>query len=61
MGYSTSITGDAGNGFVITNTKDKPKLPKTGDSSDVEFFAGLLLLSGTLLTAIGLKRRKEVR
>lgn len=65
-GYTTTVTGDAKNGFVITNTKDTPptpnkpnNLPKTGDSSNMGFYGGLLLLSGTLLTILGLKRRKE--
>ncbi len=35
--------------------------PKTGDSSDIVFFAGLLILSGSLLTIVGIKRRKEGR
>lgn len=66
-GYTTTITGDSKNGFVITNTKDtppapkKPSNPKTGDSSNIGFYAGLLLLSGTLLTFLGLKRRKETQ
>lgn len=67
--YSTTITSDAKNGYTITNTKDTPKTPntpskktttpKTGDSSNVGFFAGLLILSSTLLTILVLKRRKE--
>ena len=66
-GYTTTITGDSKNGFVITNTKDtpptpkKPSNPKTGDSSNIGFYTGLLLLSGTLLTFLGLKRRKETQ
>lgn len=71
-GYSTTITGDAKNGYTITNTKDTPKIPnkpntppkktttpKTGDSFNVGSFVGLLILSSTLLIIIGLKRRKE--
>lgn len=62
-GYSTTITGDAKNGYTITNTEDTPPkkttTPKTGDSSSVGSFAGLLMLSGTLLIILGSKRRKE--
>ncbi len=58
-GYTTTITGNARDGYIITNTKDTPKLPKTGDSSNVGVYAGLLLLSGTLLVILGLKRREE--
>ncbi|MGF0039371.1 Cna B-type domain-containing protein [Peptoniphilaceae bacterium SGI.131] len=60
-GYTTTITGNAKDGYIITNTKDNPKLPKTGDSSNVGIFIGLLLLSVTLLTILGVKRRKEVK
>ena len=60
-GYTTDITGNAKDGYLITNTKDTPpskNLPKTGDSSNVRLFAGLLALSGALLTAIVVRRRK---
>lgn len=60
-GYTTTITGDLKNGFVITNTQDTPKTstPKTGDSSHIGFFSGLLLLSGSLFRALVWKRRKD--
>lgn len=60
-GYTTDITGNAKDGYLITNTKDTPpskNLPKTGDSSNVGLFVGLLALSGALLTAIVVRRRK---
>lgn len=34
-------------------------LPKTGDSSNITLYATLLGLSGALLVAVGLRRRKE--
>ncbi len=37
----------------------KPSLPKTGDASNTGFFAGLLALSCSVLTILGLKRRRE--
>ena len=62
--YSTKTTGDEVNGFVITNThkevkepnKEK-KTPRTADSENLLFFAGLMSLglAGIYLT----KRRKE--
>jgi len=33
-GYTTKITGDAANGFVITNTKDQPDKPVKPDKPD---------------------------
>ena len=66
-GYTTTIIGDSKNGFVITNTKDTPKetpktsTPKTGDSSNIGFFSGLLLLSGSILMILVWKRRKDIQ
>ncbi|MDY5742911.1 MAG: Cna B-type domain-containing protein, partial [Lachnospiraceae bacterium] len=63
FGYSATISGNAKDGYIITNVKNTPpskqKPPKTGDTSNRGFFAGLLVLSGSLLTIAGLKRRKE--
>ncbi|HEY9575387.1 MAG TPA: Cna B-type domain-containing protein, partial [Lachnospiraceae bacterium] len=48
-------------------TPDEPKinapknLPKTGDNSNIGMFLGLLALSGGLLTALGVYRRRKIR
>ena len=71
-GYTTKVTGDSA-GFVITNTyepekpnvpktPDKPKkngLPKTGDSSILVFYAGVLLLALAGL-ALLIRMRKKI-
>lgn len=43
-GYSSSISGDAGAGFVITNTK-RPIAPKTGDGMNLQVYMGILAVS----------------
>lgn len=65
-GYSTAITGDSANGYVITNTQDippqppktppTPKVPNTYDANDMALYAGILLL-GTVVS-FGLARKK---
>lgn len=66
-GYSTVITGDSANGYMITNTQDippqppktppTPKVPNTFDANDMTLYAGILLL-GTVV-CFGLARKKN--
>ncbi len=68
-GYSTAITGDSTNGYVITNTQDippqppktppTPKVPNTYDANDMALYAGILLL-GTVV-CFGLARKKNAK
>lgn len=68
-GYSTSISGDSANGYVITNTQDippqppktppTPKVPNTYDANDMALYAGILLL-GTVVS-FGLARKKNAK
>ncbi len=52
-GYVSEITGDAAEGYVITNTPEKGEgertTVKTGDTHALFFWMGLLLLAGILL------------
>ena len=68
-GYSTAISGDSANGYVITNTQDippqppktppTPKVPNTYDANDMALYAGILLL-GTVVS-FGLARKKNAK
>ena len=68
-GYSTAISGDSTNGYVITNTQDippqppktppTPKVPNTYDANDMTLYAGILLL-GTVV-CFGLARKKNAK
>ncbi|MBF1135122.1 MAG: Cna B-type domain-containing protein [[Eubacterium] sulci] len=68
-GYSTAITGDSANGYVITNTQDippqppktppTPKVPNTYDANDMALYAGILLL-GTVIS-FGIARKKNAK
>ena len=68
-GYSTAISGDSANGYVITNTQDippqppktppTPKVPNTYDANDMALYAGILLL-GTVVS-FGLARMKNAK
>lgn len=68
-GYSTAITGDSANGYVITNTQDippqppktppTPKVPNTYDANDMALYTGILLL-GTVVS-FGLTRKKKAK
>uniref|UniRef100_UPI000481AE9C Cna B-type domain-containing protein n=1 Tax=Streptococcus castoreus TaxID=254786 RepID=UPI000481AE9C len=66
-GYTVTVTGDAKNGFVITNTKDIPNkpstpkhnLPKSGDEGNLSMYVGLVLVSAGLLLLLGIRRRKN--
>ncbi|MDY6037603.1 MAG: Cna B-type domain-containing protein [Eubacterium sp.] len=60
-GYSTSITGDSKDGYIITNTKDKPKQPNTGDGANLSIYAWFMLTSGSLLILLGIIRRKHAK
>lgn len=72
-GYKSFVTGNAKEGFVITNLKKSkppvtppggggkdPENPQTGDKADIALYASLLAISGiTLLLLIILKRKKK--
>ena len=68
-GYSTAISGDSANGYVITNTQDippqppktppTPKVPNTYDANDMALYAGILLL-GTVIS-FGIARKKNAK
>ena len=68
-GYSTAITGDSANGYVITNTQDippqppktppTPKVPNTYDANDMALYAGILLLGAVV--SFGLARKKNAK
>ncbi|HEY9575747.1 MAG TPA: Cna B-type domain-containing protein [Lachnospiraceae bacterium] len=72
-GYTTTITGDSKNGFVITNTKNTPKTPntptkagtsktgtpKTGDSTNLPFYGGMMLASLGVLLFLLVRKRKQ--
>ena len=73
-GYTTSISGDAANGFVITNIKDQPKpspkpnvvpknpkAPKTGDLGNLPLYGSLLLLAAVAASLLAGKRRRQTR
>lgn len=69
-GYETSISGDAGRGFTVTNTeipeqpetpgstpeRGRRRVPKTGEERS---WAHIALLGLLLLMLLGLHRRKE--
>lgn len=72
-GYTTVITGDSQKGFTVTNTKnetpDKPTpenptpgktttSPKTGDNSNITFYAALMLISAGLFILLFTRRKK---
>lgn len=67
-GYTSKITGNATEGYVITNIgtpnippeKPNEEFPKTGDGVNISLYAVLIWLSGALLAAVGLRRRKEI-
>lgn len=68
-GYSTAITGNSANGYVITNTQDippqppktppTPKVPNTYDANDMALYAGILLLG--IVVSFGLARKKNAK
>ena len=72
-GYKSEIKGDAKNGYIITNTQEKPnvtetpkkpepkektpKKPETGDQTSV--IGNMMVMTGSLLTALLIIRRKK--
>lgn len=64
-GYQAKISGDAVNGFTITNTHEltpapeKPNHPDTGDMN-TPFFYGFLLFASALLL-VGMKQVKRMK
>ena len=58
--YESRITGNQKDGFVVTNIRE-PKAPKTGDGTNMPLHAFMLLLSGSALTLVGYKRRKNMK
>ena len=59
-GYTSVIRGNAGDGFVIVNTKpDDPKGPQTGDDSNIYLWIMLLIVSGCLLCWLCASRRRK--
>lgn len=67
-GYISNISGNAKDGFIITNkmnAKNKPsasniKSPKTGDKSNILLYGSLMVVSLLLLSFIIIKRRRNV-
>lgn len=61
-GYKTNITGDSKVGYTITNIKDMPKNPKTGDSNKIFLFGGVMLASllSVILLIVGRKAKKNI-
>ena len=74
-GYTSKISGSAGNGYTVTNTKKEtpetdPKkpttpttrssdTPKTGDESNIALWTLILLISGGLLLFLFFRKRKN--
>ena len=59
-GYKSVITGNAKEGFVVTNVRTpKPRIPKTGAGSNSALYTVLLGLSGTALFSVFRRKRKE--
>ena len=72
-GYKSEIKGDAKNGYIITNTQEKPnvtetpkkpepkektpKKPETGDQTSV--IGNMMVMTGSLLTALLIIRKKK--
>ncbi|MDD7511979.1 MAG: Cna B-type domain-containing protein, partial [Peptostreptococcaceae bacterium] len=66
-GYTSVITGSAEDGYVVTNVRtpktppEKPNMntPKTGDGINLSLYVWLMLISGSLLVPVSIKRRKH--
>ena len=56
-GYVTGISGDAKNGFTITNTKATPKT--SDDSNDLSLYGGMLMSSLGMLIFMFIKRKRH--
>lgn len=61
--YQTDIAGNPVEGFIISNTVDKPELPSTGMGvSQSTYLGGGMLLSGLGIMILALlRRRRELR
>lgn len=68
-GYDTQITGNQDSGFVVTNKEinpktpapknpPQPKTPNTGDESNFNLYALLLLSTAALIPAMAYRRKK---
>ena len=68
-GYNTQITGNQDSGFVVTNKEinpktpapknpPQPKTPNTGDDSNFNLYALLLLSTAALIPAMAYRRKK---
>lgn len=68
-GYDTQITGNQDSGFVVTNKEinpktpapknpPQPKTPNTGDDSNFNLYALLLLSTAVLIPAMAYRRKK---
>ena len=68
-GYDTQITGNQDSGFVVTNKEinpktpapknpPQPKTPNTGDDSNFNLYALLLLSTAALIPAMAYRRKK---
>ena len=68
-GYDTEITGNQDSGFVVTNKEinpktpapknpPQPKTPNTGDDSNFNLYALLLLSTAALIPAMAYRRKK---
>ncbi|ASS37499.1 hypothetical protein AXF17_02850 [Mogibacterium pumilum] len=65
-GYKSVISGSAEDGYTITNTEERPKVPnkpkspKTGDSSNISLYGYILISSLLALLVLLVKRKKRV-
>ena len=68
-GYDTEITGNQDSGFVVTNKEinpktpapknpPQPKIPNTGDESNIYLYIGLMLASSALIVSIKYRVKK---
>ena len=60
-GYKTSITGNARNGFVITNTETPPDFPQTGDAAEMSLYIWMMILSSLGFIGILVSKKKFIR
>ncbi|MBQ1503254.1 MAG: Cna B-type domain-containing protein, partial [Clostridia bacterium] len=60
-GYKSTITGNAKNGFVVTNTETPPDTPKTGDLTNRSLYLWAMILSGFGIIGILVSEKKKIR